>query len=163
MKGRPPDPTRARRQTGNRPMPGEARQGPAMLALPGTGGGPARQSSMPPPEDLPAAAVPVWEQAVAELEPKGLRPADLEALRLMCVAACRARQAAAEIERYGLLVKGDRGPMVNPMARLERDATMTYLRLAEQFGLTLASRMRLGLMVLAGESLVAELNRDLDG
>jgi P27 family predicted phage terminase small subunit len=142
-------------------MPGEAGRPAPVLALPG---GRAPASTAPaPPDDLPAAAVPVWEQAVAELEPMGLRPADLEAIRLMCVAACRARQAAASIDQYGLLVKGERGPMVNPMARLERDATMTYLRLAEQFGLTLASRMRLGLMVLAGESLVAELNRDLDG
>lgn len=160
MKGRPADPTRARRRTGNRPQPGEARPPRALAALPAP-----RDEADPlaPPEDLPPAAAAVWEQAVAELEPKGLRPADLEAVRLMCVAACRARQAAAELDKYGLLVKGERGPMVNPMARLERDATMTYLRLAEQFGLTLASRMRLGLMVLAGESLVAELNRDLDG
>src|SRR6266540_209309 len=101
-------------------MPGEAQRPAPVLTLPGSTSprGTPRGGPPAPPDDLPEAAVPVWEQAVAELEPKGLRPADLEAIRLMCVAACRARQAAEEIAKYGLLVKGERGPMVNPMARL---------------------------------------------
>ena len=56
----------------------------------------------------------------------------------------------SQIRRRGVLLK------------IEKDATATYLRLAEQYGLTLASRMRLGLMTLVGESMLGALNRDLN-
>jgi hypothetical protein len=53
--------------------------------------------------------------------------------------------------------------MANPAIKVEKDAAATFLRLAEQYGLTLAARLRLGLMQLAGESMLASLDRDLDG
>ncbi len=163
MKGRPVDPGRARRRTGNREKPGQARKAKVVaLPAPTERAEVVEVSAFAPPEDLPADAAPIWRQAIAELEPRGLRAADLEGVRMMCMAALRARQAAHEIERYGLLVQGQRGPMPNPMLKIEKDATATYLRLAEQYGLTLASRMRLGLMTLVGESMLGALNRDLN-
>lgn len=161
MKGRPADPARARRRTGNREKPGQARKA-KVVALPS----PTEVVEVPsfaPPEDLPEAAVPIWRQAVGELEPRGLRPADLESIRQMCVAAAFAREAEALIAKYGMVVKGANGrPSPNPMLRQYRDMTVLYTRLAEQFGLTLASRLRLGLMTLAGETMLGALNRDLN-
>lgn len=157
--GRPVDPTRRRRGTGNRPQAGDARLS-LVAPLP---------AAAPPPvpdeltslEDPYAAAV--WETAVAELHHRGLKPADLEAVRMLCIQAHRARQASAYIERYGLLVENNRGGLTeNPMIRVERDATREYVRLAQDFGLTFAARLRLGLLQLTGESILRSLNEDLD-
>jgi P27 family predicted phage terminase small subunit len=97
-----------------------------------------------------------------ELTVQGMRDGDLEAVRMMCLAAWRHRQAGEQIERFGVLVQGPRGPIVNPMLRVERDSAALYARLADQFGLTLSSRLRLGLIQLAGQSILKSLNDDLD-
>lgn len=156
---RPVDPTRARRGTGNRPKAGEAKLH-VVPALPDL-------TPPPVPEDLarledPFAAQ-VWETAVAELHHRGLKPADLEAIRMLCIQAHRSRQASAHIEKFGMLVENSRGGLTeNPMIRVERDATREYVRLAQDFGLTFAARLRLGLLQLTGESLLQSLNSDLD-
>lgn len=114
------------------------------------------------PPDMPPGAVDVWDRVVAELLARGLTPAMLEGVRALATAGWRMRQAAAEIDQYGPVIEGLHGPVVNPAVRVEKDATATWTRLAVEFGLTPAAQMRLGLMRLAGESLLAGLNRDLD-
>lgn len=104
----------------------------------------------------------MFRRVVTELAPRGLRDADLESIAMMCYSAHVHRQAREKIAETGILVKGPRGPMVNPLVKVARDEAATYLRLANEFGLTLASRLRLGLMQLAGESILSSLNRDLD-
>lgn len=151
---RPVDPTRERRQTGNRPMPGQAKA-VEVVALP-------QHSLQEPPADLPPEAADMFRRVVTELAPRGLRDADLESIAMMCYSAHVHRQAREKIAETGILVKGPRGPMVNPLVKVARDEAATYLRLANEFGLTLASRLRLGLMQLAGESILSSLNRDLD-
>lgn len=116
-----------------------------------------------PPEDLPEPVRDIWRRAVVELYPRGLKEADLEAIRMMCHAAHRHQEAASKVNEYGILVQGDRGPMVNPLIKVEKDMAATYLRIAESYGLTIASRMRLGLMQLTGQSILQGLNADLDG
>lgn len=164
-KGRPPDPTRSRRKTGNRPEAGKGKK-TATEIVPVS-------SPVAPVPDLPPAFDPpeefvgydvekLWRTAVAELHPRGLKPADLEVIRQMCNAAQRAREAARNIESHGMMVETKFGYAVNPMLKVEKDATATYLRLADAMGLTLAARMRLGLMQVMGESLLSSLNRDLD-
>lgn len=157
-KGRPADPTRARRQTGNRPKPGEAK----IAALPApTAVVPAEL--FPAPADLPAEAAEMYRRVVQELAPRGLREADLEAISMMCHSAWVHYEARRAVAQKGVLVKGPRGnAVVNPLIKVARDEAATYLRLADSFGLTLAARLRLGLMQLAGESILATLNKDLD-
>jgi P27 family predicted phage terminase small subunit len=155
-KGRPADPTRARRQTGNRPKPGEAKVAPAPPPAIVTPALPAA-----PPDLSPEAAL-MFDRIVAELAPRGLREADLEAVAMMCYSASIHLEARRKIAETGVLVKGPRGPMVNPLVKVARDEAQTYLRLANEFGLTLAARLRLGLMQLAGESIISAMNRDLD-
>ena len=155
MAGRPADPTRARRQTGNRPKPGEAKVSKAVvvMAAPGLPAAPA---------DLPESAHGMWNTVMGELAPRGIKEADLEAVRVMVIAAHRNRQAAAAVDQFGLVVEGPRGPMVNPAVKVEKDTAATFIRYAEAFGLTLAARLRLGLMQLAGESILAAMSKDLD-
>lgn len=155
---RPVDPTRARRGTGNRPMPGEAR----LRVLPQL----VDEPPEPPAEflayDEPFAAD-LWRTAVAELHHRGLKPADLEAIRMLCIQAHRSRQASDHIQRFGLLVENSRGGLTeNPMIRVERDATREYVRLAQEFGLTFAARLRLGVLQLTGESILQSLRTDVE-
>ena len=150
------DPTRATRKTGNRPLPGEAK---------------VQQENLPalvvprlpePPADLPEQAQAMFRTITAELMPRGLREADLESVAMMCHSAYLHHEARANIARYGILIKGPRGPVVNPLIKVARDEAQMYLRIANEFGLTLAARLRLGLMQLAGESILDSLNKDLD-
>lgn len=81
----------------------------------------------------------------------------------MVMAAHRRRQAAALVEEFGLLITSPTGELkANPAVKIERESAVMCLRLAQDFGLTLAARMRLGLIELAGRSLLQSLNDDLD-
>jgi P27 family predicted phage terminase small subunit len=161
--GRPADPTRAKRGTGHRPKPGEAKTAPAGRSNLPAVGGPAAAPSVPVPPDLPPSAQQMFARVVAELQPRGLREADLDAITMMCHSAWLHNEARRKLAETGVLVKGRNGqPMVNPLIKVARDEAATYLRLADAFGLTLASRLRLGLMQLTGESLLQSLNSDLD-
>jgi P27 family predicted phage terminase small subunit len=156
-RGAMPDPTRARRGTGNRPATGAAKPSKAVQLA-------ARDQLAPPaPEHLPAEAHELWDLLVAELHPRGLRPGDLEAVRQMVLAAHRHRQAQALVDRHGLMVEVRGRAQVNPALRIERDSAKLFMQYADAFGLTMAARVRLGLMQLAGESLLQTLNRELDG
>lgn len=154
-KGRPADPTRARRGTGNRPKPGEQKTTKELAVLP--------DAHLPqPPVGLPAPAQEMFRRIVAELHPRGLREADIDAIAMLAHSAWLHQEARAKIAESGLLVKGPRGPIVNPLIKVARDEAATYLRLSDSFGLTISSRLRLGLMQLAGESMLASLNKELD-
>jgi len=161
-RGRKVDPTRARRGTGHRAKAGEVKiaNEPAAILL--TSSGPP-----PPPDDLDHPhAIAVWNEVVRELHPRGLRGVDLEAIRLLASQAALAYEAAVGAEgwrRTGLMTTNANGaPIVNPLVRVERDAANLYLRFSERFGLDVASRMRLGLLQLAGQSLSDALAEDLE-
>lgn len=155
-RGRPADPSRARRKTGNRPKSTDA--GKAVLVtlpdlpvpvLPGL------------PGHVPAGAAPMWDRIVAELAERGMRDTDLDLVTILVTAMWRHRQAGESI--HELLLMGDDGlPVVNPLLRVERDQAATVMRVATELGLTPAARLRLGLMQLAGQSILAGLNTDLD-
>lgn len=150
-KGRPPDPNRASRQTGHRALPGQAK--PVEIV-------PGAPFDISPPPELNPEAVPLWEVAVAELLPKGLTEADLPMVEMMVTAAHRNRQARRLVDKSVLLMRSsdERGRIaLNPLLKLEKDTAATYLRLAESLGLSPAARARLGLMHLAGQSLLVDI------
>jgi P27 family predicted phage terminase small subunit len=147
-KGRPPDPGRAKRGTGHRPLPGKAK--PAEVV-------PTAGLDLTPPPSIPAEAHELWHRACAELAGKGLCEADLPLVEMLVVAAHRNRQARAIVGKIDLLVKGEKGPVVNPLLKVEKDTAATYLRLAETLGLSPAARARLGLMHIAGQSLLVDI------
>jgi P27 family predicted phage terminase small subunit len=160
-RGRKPDPTRARRGTGHRaksPAKVKPAREPAALLLADAQGPPE-----PPAELEHPHAIAVWKAVVAELYPRGLRPVDLISIGMLARQAALAHDAAAYVEGEGLMVRGERGGMIaNPAVRVERDAANLYLRFAERFGLDVASRMRLGLMQLTGQTLADALQDDLE-
>lgn len=159
-KGRPVDPTRARRGTGNRPKPGEAKPArvpaSAILVQP--------VDPFPAPATLPAEAHPVWQSVVTDLGgANNMRESYLPAVEVYCHAVYVHAQASANIAQYGVLVKGPSGPIANPMLKVQKDAAATMLRYADTLGLTPAARIRLGLMEITGMSLLSTLNASLDG
>jgi P27 family predicted phage terminase small subunit len=104
----------------------------------------------------------MWNVAIEELcALRCLHDSDLALVEMMITAAYRHRQARAQIDALGILVKGQRGPMLNPLLRIERDEAATYLRLAETLGLTPVARLRLGLVALAGQSILASISAEL--
>lgn len=152
-KGRPADPTRARRKTGNRPLPGE--KPPAEIAV-------VEAPAFVVPSGLTEEGQAMFQRLVAELQPRGLREVDLDALTMLCHSAEVHRQAREFVARNGVMVAVNGRPVVNPAIKVARDEAQNYLRIAQEYGLTLAARLRLGLMQLAGESMLASLNADLD-
>lgn len=92
-----------------------------------------------------------------------MRKSFLPAVSAYCQAVYVHAQASANIQQYGILVKGQRGPVANPLIRVQKEAAATMLRYAETLGLTPAARVRLGLMEVTGMSLLASLNQSIDG
>lgn len=158
MKGRPRDPTRARRRTGHRRKPDEA---PKLAVMPA----PEREAlGLEPPPDLSEEGKLIWTQLLELMGPgSGVRPIDAFGLEALVRQYVRMRQMGAIVDQYGPIAKRASGDVVpTPFARAERDATAAFLRLAEQYGLTTASRLRLGLMQLVGRSLSEALSADLE-
>lgn len=161
MKGRPADPTRARRRTGHRPKPGEAKAIKAVPTLP------LASSLLEPPADLPEQMLETWARVV---EMAGgvstLKPGDALVIEALVRRYHRMRDAGALIDGddgYGLMVRKVSGDIAaSPFVAVERDAARDVLRIAEHYGLTVAARMRLGLLHLAGRTLAQALNADLE-
>jgi P27 family predicted phage terminase small subunit len=150
------DPKRDRRGTGNRPSTtGRSPSAEVVVSR--------AHALAEPPEGLPQKAHPLWHTIVAEVGTRGLKEGDLEALRMLVVAAYRHAEISAAIDQTGLIVTGRTGPVVNPLLREERAQASSYMRIADAYGLTISSRLRLGLMQLAGESILATLDRDISG
>lgn len=162
-KGRPADPSRAKRGTGNRPKPGEARKVKQELVVPKTHQV-EQAEAFPPPKTLPDAVHEVWRAAVADLGGANhMRSSYEPVLSAYCQAVYIHAQAGANIEQYGVLVKGPNGPIPNPLIKVQKDAAATMLRYAETLGLTPAARVRVGLMEVTGMSLLAGIGQALEG
>lgn len=159
-KGRPVDPGRARRGTGNRPKPGEAKKAkaisPIAIAVPA--------EAFPPTANVPAEVHDIWRAVVADLGgANNMRASFVPAVEAYCLAVYTHAQAAQNIQQFGILVKGPNGtPITNPLLKVQKDAAATMLRFAETLGLTPAARIRLGLMEITGISLLSSLNSALD-
>ncbi len=156
MKGRPKDPTRTRRQTGHRRKPGEA---PKLAIAPAP---PPAELVLEPPPDLPEAMRPTWDRMVELLVPLGSRQVDVFAIEALVRQYHRMRSTGALVDEYGVVLRTEAGAVsASPFLRAERDAAAMFLRIGEQFGLTVASRMRLGLMRLEGKTMAEALQHDL--
>lgn len=159
-KGRPVDPTRERRKTGNRPLPSEAKKVRPVSPL----AVPVQVEDFPPPSSLPVEVHDVWRAVVSDLGGAShMRASFIPAITAYCDAVYVHAQATANIAQFGILVKGVNGiPIANPLLKVQKDASATMLRYAETLGLTPAARIRLGLMEITGASLLSSLNSVLD-
>lgn len=161
MAGRPRDPTRSRRRTGHRPKPDEAPKVRVLPALPSEG--------PTPPADLEPEVREAWDSIVSALHGiTSLRPADGFVLEAFARQYVRMRQigricAAQEAGGYGVIGRKANGEVtVSPFVRGEREAAAAVLRFAETYGMTVAARMRLGLMQLQGRTMAESLSDDLN-
>jgi len=155
-KGRPTDPRRAKRATGNRPLPGEVAHAPGLPVE-------AEVLEADPPADLPAEVHDVWRVAVAEMGGnRHLRPVDLVQLKVWCEAVWVHAQASANVHKFGVLVKGASGPIANPMLRVQKDAAATIRQVSDVLGLNPLARIHAGLMQVAGAGMVMGIRERLE-
>lgn len=151
-KGRPKDPT----TNTSRSHRSEIVKAPAELAVAHV------HTDIAPPDTVPPEAHAIWHVAIDELTAlRNLHESDLPLIEMLVLSAYRHRQASAQLNQYGVLVKGQRGPMVNPLLKVEKETAATYQRLAETLGLTPVARLRLGLIRMAGESILEGIDREL--
>jgi P27 family predicted phage terminase small subunit len=113
------------------------------------------------PEYVPAETRDLYIVAVDAIARRGATQEDMEAIVEMCQAAAYVRRAAADIESNGMVIDTPFGPKVNPMLKVHKEQSARYMSIANEYGLTLASRLRLGLMQIAGESMLSGLHADL--
>jgi P27 family predicted phage terminase small subunit len=150
-----PKPPAIRRREGNafkRPIVDEARVGSAV----------ATADAFAAPDYL-RPAVAVWNEIAPELVEIGLvRPVDTTAVEAMCDAVATAREAREILEAEGCVISGHRGSVVYPAYRVWRDSWTLALRVAGEYGLTAAARLRVGAAVLHQRSLADELREALD-
>lgn len=122
----------------------------------GTGSGPQRKvrrtgpaHRLYAPKDLVAGAVPYFRALAGRMTTHGLTQADVYMLGQLATALWIAGEAAQAMAEEGLLTTDkthSSGEMrKQPAYTVWRNATDVSLRLAQQFGLTPASRARLGL------------------
>ena len=104
------------------------------------------------PANVPAEAHDIYRFAIVAVLARGGRAEDIEAVTLMCQHAAYARRAAAAIESDG---------MTPELLKIHKEQSARYMSIANEYGLTLASRLRLGLMQLAGQSVLADIDHEL--
>jgi P27 family predicted phage terminase small subunit len=110
------------------------------------------------PADLFPEAAELWELIVPPLVEVGLVDrVDAFTLASMCTLGGRVLQARKALLTEPLVVKGDRGLVVSPWLRIERDSIRAFFSMAEHFGLTPVARARLGLAELKRRTLAEEL------
>ena len=152
MQGRPPKPSEIRRREGN---PGH-RPLPEVILISGR---PALGELDEPPAHLSKDARDFWSTTVARLIESGIVDrVDIPALEQLATQYARIRQAQRVIASDGHYIRGSVGQLrESPALKIEREATILFLRLAENFGLTPVARARLGLAEMSRRTLAAEL------
>lgn len=166
-KGPAPDTGREKRRTGNRPLP--SARAPIAVApddiVPASGS--LNALPLTPPKHLSRSARETWLALVDDLRNvQGIQRGDAHALEQMAVLVSLNRRAQRRLERDGLMVAGKDGPKAHPLLSQYRSNALAIIRLSEQFGLTPAARLRLGVKALEGATLAEQLAKalnDVDG
>lgn len=104
------------------------------------------RARLDPPPNLSAEERELWVRIVEDLDAAQIIDhADFAVVESAAVQIARARAARRSIHRRGLLVQSRLGETIaNPAVRIERDAWGSFLRFAEQLGLSPSARARLG-------------------
>lgn len=79
-----------------------------------------------PPKHLSPRCRAIWRQLLGEWS---FEPHELIVLRLLLESVDRAEQARQGLKKDGLLIDGRYGKKLNPLAAVERDATLRAVRL----------------------------------
>lgn len=153
-KGRPKDPGAAKRGTGRKPVKAAS---PAVIeAAPAVACGPV------PPADLPELVHDAWQTCVAEMTAnRQLRESDLILLKAYVEAVYIHAEASAKVHEFGVLVASPKGPIPNPMIRVQDNAARTIRLLSDNLGLNPMSRIKAGIMEVIGASMVMDIRERL--
>jgi P27 family predicted phage terminase small subunit len=170
-RGRKPDPGAEKRGTRKRPStsraPSQALALPDELAL-------ARPAA---PDDLDPVLVPIWDAIMDDLGSRGANPSafravDVVLIRTLVDAIGLHKQATDDVAEHGAILSrplfDKEGSVVghkrekNPAVGIQKDAASTIMRLTDSLGLNPAARVRLGVMQLAGQSILASLQKMMD-
>lgn len=168
-RGRKPSPNSEKRGTQKRKPTSIARA----VAMPDELA-PSRPSA---PEGLCDDLVPVWDSIIDDLASRGANPSayrevDVVLVRTLVDAIDSHRQATDDVNENGIIldrpIVSKDGEVVgykrekNPAVGIQKDAAATVLRLTDALGLNPAARVRLGVMQLAGQSILASLQKMMD-
>lgn len=98
-----------------------------------------------PPDGITVEVREVWDFTVRHLEIMGIAAAsDRDALRAYCEAVVAHAKACEILAKSAVLIKGIHGNLVrNPALQIQRDASRTMLRFAQEFGLTPSARTQI--------------------
>lgn len=142
MRGRKPKPTAIKELQGN---PGKRAPNSAEPK-------PAAAGTVPPPAHLAKDGAAEWRRITAELKSIGLvSRLDLGLLAVWCAAYGDFVQAERALKRGGLVKKGDDGVWRrNPWLMVKSKAVEQMVRIGSEFGLSPASRPRLGRIPAGG-------------
>lgn len=107
---------------------------------------PARFAEPPSaPATLGDHAAEVWEEYVPHLAGSGvLRATDLPVFEAYCVAVATFRLAAKQVQKYGPLIMGDKGPVKNPAATVMREQQAEIRQLSTLLGMNPSARQKVG-------------------
>lgn len=169
MKGRPPDPNRGQRKTGNR-----KKTTATLVELRSVAGGKLEPLApgLPaePPAHLPEGAKEVWRELVADLRNfAGLAGTDRIMLEQLAITIAVSRSLSERLDHDGLMsgqaldgsmseiTFGVVHPLIDKLVKVNRQVAL----LSERFGLDPLSRIRLGVQQLEGHSKALELERSL--
>lgn len=103
---------------------------------------------LPPaaPDFLTGPAREMWDQVVGELQRlELLKPVDRAALTALCLTWARLCEAQEIVERDGLVLETERGPMKNPAVMIVENASKELRAWSGEFGLTPSAEGRLGI------------------
>lgn len=118
-----------------------------------------RRQPIEPPDDLPEEARAYWDEFVTRLDDAGiLDRVDLPAATMMCTCYALFERARTDVEEFGLYALGSMGQVVvAPSVSILQTNAQLYLRFAEHFAVTPASRARLGLDATKARKMDAEM------
>jgi P27 family predicted phage terminase small subunit len=158
MRGRKPIPVEQRHREGN----ASKTKLPEPLLVAGR---PTFAELEEPPAHLPVEAKAFWRDSVVRLIEVGIVDrVDIPVLEQLAVQYARIRQAQRVLAVDGHYVHGSVGQLrEHPAMKIEREATILFLKMAEHYALTPIARTRLGLAELHRRSLSAELKEGLGG
>lgn len=118
-----------------------------------------------PPAHLPKEAKGFWQSTILKLVDVGIADkVDIPALEQLATQYARIRFAQAVIAEDGMFSRGSMGQIKeHPAIKIEREATLLWFRLAQEYALTPVARTRLGLAELHRRSIASEMDDKLGG
>lgn len=96
-----------------------------------------RRSAPKPPEHLNDAARAEWRRVIKSLDVTTL---DVAALAVYCQAYARWAEAERNIAQFGMVVRGENGPIASPYLKISLDASRQIERLVRIMGLGIAEQ-----------------------